>query len=440
MDILSILHGFFGLAVVVGIAFLFSNNKRKVNWRLVATGIALQFLFAFIVIKTEIGRSVFHAISGGFVKLLEFTTEGAMFVFGSLAIGPASPGTMGFFFAFQVLPTIIFFAALMSVFYYLGIMQRIVQGIAWFMAKVLGTSGAESLSVAASVFIGQTEAPLTVKPYISTMTKSELLTMMIGGMAHISGGVMAAYVQMLGVAFAKANGWDLGTAQVQFAGHLLAASVMSAPATMIIAKVLIPEVEEPLTKGSVKIEIEKTHSNLIEAAAGGASDGVKLAINVAAMLIAFVALIALLNSLLGWTGEVTGLNAVLMQNFNRPLSLELVFGLVLQFVAFAIGVPWADALNVGSLMGIKTVLNEFVAYSRLADMISANMLSHKAITIATYALCGFANFSSIAIQIGGISPLAENRRSDIAKFGLRALLGGTIATLMTATIAGILVG
>ena len=207
MDLLNILHGFFGLAVVVGIAFLFSNNKRKVNWRLVATGIAMQFLFAFIVIKTEIGRSVFHAISGGFVKLLEFTTEGATFVFGSLAIGPAAPGTMGFFFAFQVLPTIIFFAALMSVFYYLGIMQKIVQGIAWFMAKVLGTSGAESLAVAASVFIGQTEAPLTVKPYISTMTKSELLTMMIGGMAHISGGVMAAYVQMLGVAFAKANGW-----------------------------------------------------------------------------------------------------------------------------------------------------------------------------------------------------------------------------------------
>ncbi len=440
MDILNILHGFFGLAVVVGIAWLFSNNKSKVNWRLVATGITLQFLFAFIVIKTDIGRGVFHAISGGFVKLLEFTTEGASFVFGPLAIGPAAPGTMGFFFAFQVLPTIIFFAALMSVFYYLGIMQRIVQGIAWFMAKVLGTSGAESLAVAASVFIGQTEAPLTVKPYISTMTKSELLTMMIGGMAHISGGVMAAYVQMLGVAFAKANGWELGTAQVQFAGHLLAASVMSAPATMIIAKVLIPEVEEPLTKGSVKIEIEKTHSNLIEAAAGGASDGVKLAINVAAMLIAFVALIALLNSLLAWTGEVSGLNVILMQNFNRPLSLELVFGLVLQFVAFAIGVPWADALNVGSLMGIKTVLNEFVAYSRLADMISAKMLSPKAITIATYALCGFANFSSIAIQIGGISPLAENRRSDIAKFGLRALLGGTIATLMTATIAGILVG
>jgi CNT family concentrative nucleoside transporter len=440
MDLLSVLHGFFGLAVVVGIAFLFSNNKRKVNWRLVGTGIILQFIFAFIVIKTDIGKSVFHAISSGFVKLLDFTTEGASFVFGPLAIGPAAPGTMGFFFAFQVLPTIIFFAALMSVFYYLGVMQRIVQGIAWFMAKVLGTSGAESLAVAASVFIGQTEAPLTVKPYISTMTKSELLTMMIGGMAHISGGVMAAYVQMLGIAFAKANGWELGTAQVQFAGHLLAASVMSAPATMIIAKVLIPEMEEPLTKGNVKIKIESTHSNLIEAAAGGASDGVKLAINVAAMLVAFVALIALLNSLLGWTGEVTGLNAILMQNFNRPLSLELLFGLVLQFVAFAIGVPWQDALNVGSLMGIKTVLNEFVAYSKLADMISAHMLSQKAITIATYALCGFANFSSIAIQIGGISPLAENRRSDIAKFGLRALLGGTIATLMTATIAGILIG
>ncbi|MDD8016760.1 MAG: nucleoside transporter C-terminal domain-containing protein [Bacteroidota bacterium] len=440
MDILGIVHGLIGLVVVVGIAFAFSNNRRLVNWRLVGTGIALQFLFAFIVLKTDIGRSIFRGISTGFVKLLEFTTEGATFVFGGLAIGPAAPGTMGFFFAFQVLPTIIFFASLMSVFYYLGIMQKIVQGIAWFMAKVLGTSGAESLSVAASVFIGQTEAPLTVRPYIATMTNSELLTMMIGGMAHISGGVMAAYVQMLGIAFAKANGWELDTAQIQFAGHLLAASVMSAPATMIIAKVLIPEVEQPLTKGTVKLQIEKTHSNVIEAAAGGASDGVKLAINVAAMLVAFVALIALLNGLLGWVGWVTGLNVMLQSNYGHPLSLELLFGLILQFVAFAIGVPWHDALNVGSLMGIKTVLNEFVAYSKLADMISAKMLSPKAITIATYALCGFANFSSIAIQIGGISPLAENRRSDIARFGLRALLGGTIATLMTATIAGILVG
>ena len=438
MDPTTILRGIFGLAFVVGIAVIASTDRRKIPWKMVLTGIILQFIFAFFVLKTTIGREIFGGISRLFVALLAFTLEGAQFVFGPLATGPEVTGSLGFFFAFQVLPTIIFFASLMAVLYHWGIMQRIVQGIAWVMARVLGTSGAESLSVAANVFIGQTEAPLVVRPYIATMTQSELLTMMIGGMAHIAGGVMAAYVQMLGVAYAKAQGWELSTAQVQFAGHLLAASVMSAPATMIIAKVLIPETGNPLTKGDVRLKIERQHSNVIEAAASGAADGVRLAINVAGMLLAFIALIALINAILAAVGSATGLSAICAQYFGRPLSLELLFGIVLQFVAFAIGVPWHDALNVGSLMGIKLVLNEFVAYSRLADIIPTHQLSDKAITISTYALCGFANFSSIAIQIGGISPLAENRRTDIARLGLKAVLGGTIATWMTATIAGML--
>ena len=399
----------------------------------------MQVLYAAFVLKTEIGIGIFTAISSVFVSLLNFSLEGAQFVFGSLAKGPATSGSLGMFFAFQVLPTIIFFASLMAVLYHLGIMQRIVQGIAWVMARILGTSGAESLSVAANVFIGQTEAPLVIRPYISTMTESELLTIMIGGMAHISGGVMIAYFQMLGAAYSKAQGWTIDASQLMFARHLLTASVMSAPATMLIAKLLIPETGDPLTKGNVRLKIEKVYSNVIEAAASGAGDGVRLAINVAGMLIAFIALIALFNFILINLGNWTNLNTYCQQNFGKPLSLELLFGLIFQFIAFIIGVPWKDSLNVGSLMGIKLVLNEFVAYSKFSDLIPLHQLSEKAITITTYALCGFANFSSIAIQIGGISPLAENRRSDIARLGLKALLGGTLATWMTAAIAGVLV-
>jgi concentrative nucleoside transporter, CNT family len=261
---------------------------------------------------------------------------------------------------------------------------------------------------------------------------------MTSGMAHIAGGVLAAYMQMLGIAYAKATGLPVDASQVYFAGHLLAASIMAAPATMVVAKMLMPETDTPLTMGTVRVKIERTHSNVIEAAAGGAGDGVRLAINVAGMLIAFIAIIALLNALLGYVGNLSGLNAICQTHFQQNLSLELLFGLVFQFIAFTIGVPWHDSLNVGSLMGIKLVVNEFVAYLRMTDMISAGMLSPKAIVIATYALCGFANFSSIAIQIGGLSPLAENRRGDIAKLGLKSLLGGTIATWMTASIAGLL--
>ena len=438
MDLTSILRGVFGLILVTAIAFLFSNNKKRINWRLVGVGIALQFVFAFLVVKTSAGRDIFNVISRFFVWLFSFAAVGAQFVFGNLAKAPETPGNLGFFFAFQILPTIIFFASLMAVLYYAGIMQRIVQGIAWVMLRLMKTSGAESLDVAANTFIGQTEAPLVIRPYIASMTDSELFTIMTSGFAHIAGGVLAAYMQMLGLAYAKAHGASVDTSEVYFAGHLLAASIMAGPATMVVAKMLIPETADPLTMGTVRLKVERAESNVIEAAASGAAAGVRLAINVGGMLIVFIALIALINAVLGFVGDWTGLNAICLSSFQKPLSLDLLFGLIFQFIAYGIGVPWADALNVGGLMGIKLAVNEFVAYLKMADLVAAGKLSEKAIVIATYSLCGFANFASIAIQIGGISPLAENRRSDIAKFGLRAVLGGTIATWMTASIAGIL--
>ncbi|MEW6509896.1 MAG: nucleoside transporter C-terminal domain-containing protein [Bacteroidota bacterium] len=439
MDVASLLRGVIGLAVVTALAVVFSSDRRSINWKLVVIGIALQFAFAFLVLRVAVGRDVFGWLSRAFVFFFSFATEGAAFVFGNLARGPGAKDSLGFFFAFQVLPTIIFFASFMAILYHLGIMQRVVQGMAWVMLRLLRTSGAETLCVSANTFIGQTEAPLVIRPYIASMTESELFTMMTSGMAHIAGGVMAAYVAMLGAAYAGAFGTAGDTAQVYFAGHLLAACIMAAPATIVIAKILRPEKGEPVTMGTVKIAIQKQHGNVIEAAAAGAGDGLRLALNVAGMLLAFIAIIALFNAFLQGLGNATGLNTICQTQFGKPLSLELLFGLVFQFVAYGIGVPWEDALNVGSLMGIKLVVNEFVAYLKMADAITAHQLSEKSIVIATYALCGFANFSSIAIQIGGISPLAENRRSDIARLGLRAVLGGTIATWMTACIAGLFV-
>ncbi|WP_386812268.1 NupC/NupG family nucleoside CNT transporter [Lysobacter koreensis] len=418
--------GLFGLAVLIGIAWLFSNNKKSVDWKLVATGVSLQIGFAALVLLVPGGKDVFDALGNGFVKVLSFVTAGSSFIFGSLM----NVETYGFIFAFQVLPTIIFFAALMSVLYHLGVMQVIVRGMAWAITKVMRVSGAETTSVCASVFIGQTEAPLTVRPYISRMTESELITMMIGGMAHIAGGVLAAYVGMLG-------GGD-PVQQAFYAKHLLAASIMAAPATMVVAKLLIPETGTPLTRGTVKMEVEKTTSNVIDAAAAGAADGLRLALNIGAMLLAFIALIALLNWPLTWIGEVTGLAALL----GKPTDMATLLGYLLSPVAWLIGVPWQDANVVGGLIGQKIVLNEFVAYLQLADIVNGKTagvaLTEQGKLIATYALCGFANFSSIAIQIGGIGGLAPERRQDLARFGLRAVLGGTIATLMTATIAGVL--
>ncbi|MDP2209395.1 MAG: nucleoside transporter C-terminal domain-containing protein [Bacteroidota bacterium] len=445
----SIIRGIIGVLVIVGIAFLFSNNKKRVNWRLVGMGLLIQFVIAIFIIKSQILANIFaplgypkliiEGLGNIVVSLLGFTTEGAKFVFGNLAVNNGD-GSMGFFFAFQVLPTIIFVSSLTAILYYLGILQRIVQGMAWLMIRLMGTSGAESLSNSANIFVGQTEAPLLIRPYVGNMTQSELLTIMVGGMATIAGGVMAAYIQMLGQSFADAQNLDLATAQVNFAIQLLAASVMAAPAGLAISKILFPEVDEPVTRGTVKIKVEKQANNVIEAAAGGASDGLQLALNVGAMLIAFIALIALLNYVLAAVGTIGGINEFFVQKFNQPLSLQLIFGLILQYLAFAIGVPWADAMHFGSLIGTKVVLNEFVAYWDLARMIKEGVLSQKAIYMATFALCGFANFSSIAIQIGGISPMAPHRRKDLASLGLRAVLGGSLATLLTATIAGLLLG
>ncbi|MBL0029715.1 MAG: NupC/NupG family nucleoside CNT transporter [Rhodanobacteraceae bacterium] len=426
MVIFSILFGLFGLACLIGIAWLFSNNKGRVSWTLVATGVGLQIAFASLVLLVPGGKDVFQWLSNVFVQVLGFVAAGSNFVFGGLMDIPK----YGFIFAFQVLPTIIFFAALMSVLYHLGVMQAVVRAMAWAITKVMKVSGAETTSVCASVFIGQTEAPLTVRPYISRMTESELITMMIGGMAHIAGGVLAAYVLMLGGPDVAAQGF--------YAKHLLAASIMAAPATLVIAKILVPEVGEPLTRGTVRMEVEHTTSNIIDAAASGAADGLKLALNIGAMLLAFIALIAMINAPLTWFGEWSGLAAQL----GKPTDLANLFGYILSPIAWLIGVPWQDANTVGSLIGQKVVINEFVAYLQLADIVNGKTpgvtLTEHGSLVATYALCGFANFSSIAIQIGGIGGLAPERRSDLARLGLRAVLGGSIATFMTATIAGVL--
>jgi CNT family concentrative nucleoside transporter len=417
---LQILFGLFGLACLIAIAWLFSEAKRSVDWRLVGTGVALQIVFAIFVLMTPWGASIFGALSEGFVKLLGFTSQGSQLIFGDLA----KSETLGFIFAFQVLPTIIFFAAFMGVLYHLGVMQAIVKGMAWVITKAMRVSGAETLSVCANAFIGQTEAPLVVKPYVSSMTRSELLTLMVGGMATIAGGVLGAYVLMLG--------GDDPAAQAEFAKHLLTASIMAAPATLVIAKVLCPEAGKPVTLGKVEVEVEKTTANVIDAAASGASEGLKLALNVGAMLLAFTALIALINAPIGWLAEISGLSAAL----GKPVDLSVLLGYVLAPIAWVVGVPWEDANAVGSLIGTKVVLNEFFAYNQLSGI--KDSLGENSIIIATYALCGFANFSSIAIQIGGIGSLAPERRGDLARFGLKAVLGGSLATLMTATIAGVL--
>ncbi len=416
----TIAFGVFGLAVLVSIALAFSSGRQNIDWKLVAAGIALQMLFAVLVILVPGGREFFEGLSSIFVRVISFALDGAAFIFGPLA----DASGFGFIFAFQVLPTIIFFASLMAVLYHIGLMQKIVQGMAWVMLKVMRISGAESLSVAANVFVGQTEAPLVVRPYISRMTESELFTMMVGGMATIAGGVLAAYITMLG-------GADEAM-RIFYAKHLLSASIMAAPATVVISKILRPETEESLTRGEVRLHVEKTATNIIEAAANGAADGWRLALNVGAMLLAFIALIAMIDYPLAWIGEISGFDAAT----GRALSLSTILGYLLSPLAWVIGVPWGDAVTVGGLIGEKVVTNEFVAYAHMNEI--QDTLSPKALLISTYALCGFANFSSIAIQIGGIGGIAPDRRSDLARLGLRAVLGGTLATMMTATIAGVL--
>jgi concentrative nucleoside transporter, CNT family len=442
---MDILRGVIGMVAIVAIAWALSNNKKAVKWDIVAKGLFIQFVLAVFILKGRVmeqwfaplgwPKAFFSWISGFFVAVIEYTTAGATFIFGDLAKGPGVEGSIGFFFAFQVLPTIVFFASLTSLLYHYGILQWIVKMMAIGMQKVLGTSGAESLSVVANIFVGQTEAPLVVKPYIERMTHSELLAVMTGGMATIAGGVMAAYIQMLGDSYAVTYNIPLDQARLMFAEQLLGASLMAAPAALIIAKILVPEVDEPLTKGEVKMSIEKTDANGIDAAASGAADGLKLALNVGAMLLAFIALLAMGNAILTKVGELT----MISQAFpNFDLSIQSILGLIFSPVAFIIGVPLHDALNVGTLLGTKVVLTEFIAYLDLSTAVAAETLDPKTIVMATFALCGFANFSSIAIQIGGIGGLAPSRKSDLARFGLKAVLAGSLANLMTATIAGML--
>ncbi len=392
---------------MVGIAFLCSDNKKKINWKTVGSGLALQVTLGLVILKTDAGQAVFEGARAFFTGILAYTNEGSKFIFGSLM----ETNRFGFIFFVMVLPTIIFMSSLMSILYHIGVMQIVIKATAKVMVKIMGTSGAESLSAAANIFAGQTEAPLVVKPFISAMTRSELMALMTGGMATVAGGVLAAYVGM---------GID--------AGHLLAASVMSAPAALVCAKLLVPEVSQSKTEGDVKLELPNTTANLIDAAANGAAEGVRLAINVGAMLLAFIALIALVNGTLGWAGGLVG---------YPQLSLELVTGYLFSPVAFLMGVPWEDAFNVGTLLGKKLIINEFVAYLDLQAMIPN--LSERSVVISTYALCGFANFSSIAIQVGGIGTIAPDRRQDLALLGMKSLIGGTLACLMTACIAGIFI-
>jgi len=430
----ALLRGLIGLAVFVGIAALFSTNRRAINWRLVGAGIGLQILFALLVLKTVPGEVLFDTLAQLFRDLLAFTYDGSSFIFG--ALGDPAEGNN---FAFQVLPTIIFFASLMAVLYYLRVVQPLVRGMGWVMQKTLRISGAESLAAAANVFIGQTEAPLVVKPFVERMTKSELMTLMCGGMATIAGGVLAAYISFLG--------GETEATQVLFAKHLLSASIMSAPAAIVMAKILVPETEEPETAGLTDIDHEEGSDNVIEAAANGAADGIKLALNVGAMLLAFIALIGAINAIFGWFGAPTvfgtqlyDLNSLVASASDgrfEALSLQSVFGFVFAPLAWAMGVETADILSFGTLLGEKVAVNEFVAYASLRDL--KDVMSERSTIIGTYALCGFANFSSIAIQIGGIGGIAPSRRSEIAALGLRAVLGGALASWLTATIAGVLV-
>lgn len=445
--LIDIARGLLGMSVLIGCCFLLSKNRKNIRWSMVLKGLLIQLVLAIFILKgaematfwTPLGwpKIFFSWISSFFVVVLDFTTEGAEFIFGDLAKSPGMEGSLGNFFAFQVLPTIVFFASVTAILYHYGILQWVVKYMAKGMQKVLGTSGAESLSVISNIFVGQTEGPLVIKPYIKNMTPSELLAVMTGGMATIAGGVMAAYVQMLGNSYALANDVPLEIGRLMFAEQLLGASLMAAPAALVIAKILYPEDRIPETQSDAKMTIERPDANGIDAAASGAKLGLKLAANVGAMLLAFIALLAMGNYFLFQFGELTGLNALLP---GADLKIETILGWIFAPIAFLIGVPWEDAINMGSLIGTKIVLNEFVAYLQLADLVGENSLSPKTITMATFALCGFANFASIAIQIGGIGGLAPNRKSDIARFGMMAVLAGTFANLMTATIAGVLVG
>ena len=420
------LMGLVGLATMLGLAYLRSYDRRRVRWRMVAAGVALQIVFGIVVLKTGLGRALFSGANALVVRLLSFQEQGARFVFGNLVqnevpLGGGATGVAetGAYFAFNVLPTIIFFSSLMTVLYYLNVMQWVVKGIAWVMQKTLRTSGAETLSAAGNIFLGQTEAPLLIKPFVGRLTPSELNTVMVGGFATVAGGVMAAYVGMLKGYFPD------------IAGHLLTASVMNAPAGLVLSKMILPETGVPETRDTLHVVVEKTEANVIDAAASGAATGVQLAINVAAMLMAFVALVALVNFGVSWAGGLVG---------HPEITLQWLLGKALTPLTVLMGVPLADAGTVGAFIGEKTVLNEFVAYADFAKQLGTGLvMTPKAAVMTTYCLLGFANFSSIAIQIGGIGGLAPHRRADLSRLGLRAMIAGNLAAFMSASIAGMLI-
>jgi len=411
----------FGTAAVLAVAWLFCRNKGAINWRTILWGTGLQVLFAVLVLKTAAGRWFFFGANNAAVGLMGFQEEGAKFVFGSLAIPPGAPGSLGFFFAFQVLTSIVFLASLMSILYYAGVLQKIVLFFGRIMVYTCGTSGAETLNAAAVPFLGQTEAPLLIKPYIESMTESELLCLMVAGMSTIAAVVMVDYANMLKPFYPDA------------AGQFLAACIMEAPAALLITKMLIPETGKPKTLGVLKLEYHEQATNVFEAAANGATTGIQLAFNVAAMLVAFMSLIAMVNGGFHYLFGLFG---------QGQIGLETIFGWVCSPIAWLLGVPWKDCQIVGQLIGEKTVLNEFVAYVHLSQWSGAHAaepLAHRSFMIAIHALCGFANFLSIAIQIGGLGALAPGRKQDVSRLGLYALLGGSLASFMTGSIVGMLV-
>lgn len=427
----SIWRGVLGMISLLVLAFLFSSNRKGINWKTVGIGLAAQLLLAIGVLKVEIVQDIFEFVGGIFVLILDFTAAGSEFLLGGLM----NVDSYGFIFLFQVLPTIIFFSALTSVLFYFGVIQVVVKGMAWVLTKILGISGPESLSVAGNIFLGQTEAPLMIKAYLERMTRSEILLVMVGGMATVAGGVLAAYIGFLG--------GDDPALRLEFAKHLLAASVMAAPGAIVVSKMLYPQTEAIDT--NVEVSSEKIGSNFLDAIANGTTEGLKLAANVAAMLLVFIAFIAMFNYILGWVGDVTTLNSFMAENtpYGR-LSLESLLGIIFAPLMWLIGVATEDIMLMGQLLGIKLAASEFVGYIQLAELKNPlNELSltyEKSVIMATYMLCGFANFASIGIQIGGIGSLAPGQRKTLSEFGMKALIGGTIASLLSATIAGMIIG
>lgn len=428
----NLFRGILGMITLVGIAFLFSSNRRAINWKTVGIGLGIQLIIAIGVLKVDFIAAIFDTVGKGFVKILEFTGKGSKFLFEGLV---TDMDTFGFIFAFQVLPTIIFFSALTSVLFYLGIIQKVVKALAWLLSKTLGISGAESLSVAGNIFLGQTEAPLLIKAYLEKMNKSEILLVMIGGMATVAGAVLAAYIGFLG--------GDDPILRVHFAKHLLAASVMAAPGAIVISKILYPQTEEVNT--DVNVSTEKIGSNILEAISNGTTEGLKLAVNVGAMLLVFMAFIAMINWGLSSIGDVTNLNTWLSNNSSySEFTLETVLGALFAPLMWLIGVAKEDVMLMGQLLGIKLAASEFIGYTQLAELKNIANTNHltynKSVLMATYMLCGFANFASIGIQIGGIGSLAPGQRKTLSQFGMRAVLGGSIASLLSATIAGMILG